>query len=140
MTRAELTRGFFGLIDAGMPLRKAVARLAAGIVDSKKTAQVDLVMADIAHELQVRGHAYVKVTSARELNTALSKEITELIRLKTGAKTVEIESEQDANLIGGAVIETTERTYDFSIRGKLNALKNGVNNGEDRYIGKRTLE
>ena len=126
MTRSELTKGFFNLIDSGTPVKKATKMLAAGIIESKKTAHVDLVMADITDELEKRGHSYAKVTSAHNLSSWLAQEITTMIKSETGAKTVEINNEVDASLLGGAVIETGEQTYDFSIRGKLNALRNGV--------------
>lgn len=126
MTRTELVRGFFGLLARGMAKKQATKHLAAAIVDSKRVHETDLIMADIAKLEQSRGNVFANVRSARPLDASAKKAVQELIVNDTQAKHVELDATVDTSLIGGAVIETAEKTYDFSIRGKLQALKNGV--------------
>ena len=78
----------------------------------------------LAEHKRMQGITTVKITTA----TPLSIEALESIKAKltassSTAKSVEIETAVDANLIGGYVVEYGDKLYDASVAAKLTELK-----------------
>ena len=78
----------------------------------------------LAEHKRMQGITTVKITTA----TPLSIEALESIKAKltastSTAKSVEIETAVDANLIGGFVVEYGDKLYDASVAAKLTELK-----------------
>lgn len=98
--------------------------LAAYLVVHKQQKQVDLLLLDIAHELALTdGHLYAEVKSAYPLDAAARTELTDYLTKATGAKTVELNEQVDADLLAGLVVRTADQEMDTSARTKLDKLK-----------------
>lgn len=78
----------------------------------------------LAEYKRMQGITTVKITTATPLSIeALESIKSQLIASTTTAKTVEIETAVDANLIGGYVVEYGDKLYDASVAAKLSELK-----------------
>lgn len=91
---------------------------------------VDLLLRDIAHELEQRGQLTVELQSARELSSKSKKQISDYLQNLTDAKSVQTTEVIDPRLIGGVKAVTSEYELDWTVRGRLDRLmKQGGTNG-----------
>ena len=98
-------------------------RLAAYMVTHKMSGQADLIINDIAHELeQQAGILSAEVVTARELSSELRQSITAMLQSETGADSVVLHETTDQALLGGFVARTPDAEIDASIRSKLKKL------------------
>jgi len=107
------------------PARKneILNQLAAYLLTNKKAAQADLLMLDIANELEeTQGQLVANVVSARPLSSVSKMAITDKLKRQTGAKTVELNEELKPELIGGIVVRTPKFELDASVKRQLNRL------------------
>ncbi len=101
--------------------------LAAALIDNQRQKEVQLLLADLSYELQSRGRlAAATVTTAGELSTSLKNEVVSLVKKATKVQQVILTEQIDKNIIGGVRIETAERTWDKTIVGQLNKLRQAV--------------
>lgn len=103
--------------------KSVLKELAAYIVEERMTREFDLIVSEIEAELAERGNVVADVTSARALDETSRSELKQFIASETGAKSVEIRENIDAELIGGVVIETPGHYFDGSLASQLNQLK-----------------
>lgn len=103
--------------------RKILQMLAAYMIVHKQQKQVDLVILELAQELQMSfNHLHAEVTSAFPLETVGRAELEKYLRDATGAKSVELDERVDADLLAGMVVRTAELELDTSARTKLKRL------------------
>ncbi len=123
ISRRAMARNF--VENLGKQATGELARaLAAELVTTHRAGQMDLVMNDISEQLfELRGDLFGTVTSAHKLSEALHKELEKTIQKLSGAKSVALSQETDANLIGGVIIDTPVEQYDWSVRTKLEKLE-----------------
>jgi F0F1-type ATP synthase delta subunit len=122
ISRRQMVRNFVAELGK-VPTGKLVQALAAELVASKRTHQIDLVMADIAAELyESRGELHATATSAHGLTDGIERELTSWIKNRTKASSVTLRTVTDKSLLGGLIIETPTERYDWSARGKLEKL------------------
>jgi F-type H+-transporting ATPase subunit delta len=69
-----------------------------------------------------RGAVSAEAVSAVPLDEAQTRALAETLRRATG-KDVELRTRTEAALLGGLVVKMAGRTYDGSVRGRLNALR-----------------
>jgi len=101
-----------------------VQTLAAYLIAHKQQKRIDLLLLDIASELQrVDAHLYAEVTSAFPLDDAARRELTTYLRQAARVETVELDEQVNADLLAGAVVRTSDQELDTSARTKLNRLK-----------------
>ncbi len=78
----------------------------------------------IDHYRELKGISSVRLITATPVEDAVLKQIeSKLLASEETAKTVEITTEVDPELIGGFVIEFEDKMYDASIANKIEALK-----------------
>ncbi len=98
--------------------------LAAYLIAHKQQKRIDVLLLDIASELQrVDAHLYAEVTSAFPLDAAAREQLSDYLRRTTDAKTVELNEQVDDDLLAGTVVRTSTKELDTSARTKLNRLK-----------------
>lgn len=98
--------------------------VAAYLIAHKQQKHVDLLLLDIASELQrVDAHLYAEVTSAFPLDDTARRELSAYLCSTTGAQTIEFDEQVDADLVAGTVVRTPDQELDTSARTKLNRLK-----------------
>ena len=107
--------------------RRIVQTLAAYLIVHKQQKHADLLLMDIAAELQrADAHLYAEVSSAFPLDATSRTELSDYLRLASGAKTVELSERVEPDLLAGVVVRTSDQELDTSARTKLHRLK-GLN-------------
>ncbi|HSE29762.1 MAG TPA: F0F1 ATP synthase subunit delta [Candidatus Saccharimonadales bacterium] len=106
-----------------------IQQLAAHLLVNKKANQADLLMLDIANELEEsQGQLVATVSSARPLSDASKVAVVAKLKKQTGAKNVELNEELKPELIGGIVVRTPKYELDSSVKRQLNQIAaKGVN-------------
>ncbi len=103
-----------------------VQQLAGYVIANKMVSQVDLLLLDIADELYVQdGQLDATVEHTFDLSEATKNAITDLLKGKTGAKTVAIRNKQNPNLLGGVIVRTARYQLDASVRTQLKQISLG---------------
>lgn len=72
--------------------------------------------------------------SATDVTDSLQTQVIDIIKNKTGAKTVNMNISVDSSLIGGFVLKYNDKLYDTSISGRLSKLRNEFK--DNKYIKK----
>lgn len=102
---------------------RIIDELAAFLLDSKRTRELELVVRDIEDALQARGVAVADVASARQLSSAASAAIKKFVTATTGARRVELRSQIDPALLGGIKLNLPGQELDNTILHRLTQLK-----------------
>jgi len=123
MTRRQIARGFVAQMQE-TSLKQATRSLAALVISEKITKDIDLLIEEIRAELErAAGHIAADVTTARPLTDQLRKEISEMLKKKTSAKSVHVNNIVDKSIMGGFIAKTAQYELDASVKGKLLQLK-----------------
>src|SRR3989338_8869461 len=81
--------------------------IAAALISTKNKKETDLLMEDVAYELENRGLlAHAKVITATPLTKQLRGQLKVQLKKAVGVKNVILEEEIDKTVIGGIRIET----------------------------------
>lgn len=96
-----------------------VRQLAAFLVDSGRTSEVDLVVRCLLDELEERGVVLADVTTAHKLDDDVKAAIKQL----TGAKQLEIREHLSTQVLGGIRIRTASRVLDATLENRLMKLR-----------------
>ena len=99
--------------------KKALSELAAFLVDTRRTDEVDLLVRDIEQELADRGVMIADITTAHPLSESLKADIKKMV----GGKTLQVRETIDKSVLGGVRIDIPGKRFDRTIRRKLTALK-----------------
>jgi F-type H+-transporting ATPase subunit delta len=102
----ELVRRFVGVV-AGNGRLFALPRMIDGF---------------LAELRRRRGEVTAKVVSARPLDDAQVKQLTETLQGKVGGK-IQIDTHVDPSLLGGLIVQVGSRMVDGSLKSKLERLK-----------------
>lgn len=120
LSRTKIATYFAGEIAEGRP--DVPRRLAALLLDSGRTREADLIVADIETLLAARGIIIADVTSARPLDEGFEEVIRQLLAARDGDRVV-IREHVDPGLIGGIRINAAGRELDTSVRHRLTKLR-----------------
>lgn len=127
LSRRSLSRWIAAELLAGQSIVKVAERAAAVMLASKQESQVDLLMSDVAWELEKRGETTsAVVTTARPMTDELRKKIKQFIADSTETKRVDIDEKVDPGLLGGVRIETASSSWDKTVRKALNDIREAV--------------
>lgn len=124
ISRRSLARYAADQLMGGVSAKAVAKHLAAVLIDGQRQKEAPLLLSDINYELQSRGRlAAATVTTASELSTKLRSEVIALIKKSSKVQQVLLSENIDENIIGGIRIETAERTWDKTVIGQLNKLR-----------------
>lgn len=100
-----------------------VRQLAAYLVTTRRTKEVDVLIRDITYYLAEYGTLLTSVTSAFELSDTLKKSVKQFIKASTGAKKIVLEEHSDPSVLGGLKIAIPGKEYDNTIAAQLTTLR-----------------
>jgi F-type H+-transporting ATPase subunit delta len=103
---------------SGTSKKEVLRELAAYLIDTRRTRELELLVRDIEDVLASRGVVVADVVSAHPLTATLKAEVNKMI----GGK-VHIREAIDESVLGGIRIDLPGKRFDGTIRHKLNALK-----------------
>lgn len=126
-SRRQLASYGVDLLATGETPAVIARRLAAGLAVSGKQKETELLIADIARELEDRGLlAQAEITSARKLQTSVLRELQKQIKKAAKVSEVSIIENLDDSVIGGVRIETASHTWDKTAARRLAEIKGGI--------------
>jgi F-type H+-transporting ATPase subunit delta len=111
-----LERGETGVIQSA----------AAWLVSTGRERQAGYLTRDVARELAGRGYLWVRLTTARPLDSDALVTIEKFVRELTGANKLEVTTDVDPSIIGGLRLETPDAQLDATVRTKLATFVQGV--------------
>ncbi len=100
----------------------ALKRLAAYLVETKRTNEAELIIRDIEQALVKHGVVLADITSARKLTDEAKSAIETFIRNDTKAEQVVLRESIDRSVIGGMRVSYGDRLLDGTIATKLERL------------------
>ncbi len=119
ISRRKVAAYFADELIAG---RSITQQLAAYLLETKRTRELDLFVRDIEAALADRGVLLADIDSSHELGGDTAKEITKYLKDQTGAREVHLRPNVDESLLGGVRIETPGQRLDTTLRHRLNQL------------------
>lgn len=124
LSRRDIVRGVTRhLIQEPADRQVWVRRLAAYLTQHRMTNQADLIINDIAHELEIQaGLLTVEVVSARQLAEDVRQSLKAMLMAESGAQDVVLYETTDGELLGGFVARTADAEIDASVQTKLKRL------------------
>lgn len=124
MASAKLSRRKVAayLADELIAGKGVVNKLAAYLIETKHTRELELYVRDIKAALAERGVLLADVASAREITDQTKVAITDYLKKKTDAVDVYLQMTVDPALLGGVRIETPDERLDRTVRHRLNQL------------------
>jgi F-type H+-transporting ATPase subunit delta len=102
---------------------KTIKQIAAYLVESRRTKEVDLVVRDAEYLLARRGYVAATVTTAFPLSEAANKAMTSLIKAQTGATHISVDNPVDPEVLGGFRLSLPGQILDRTIRHQLTVLR-----------------
>ncbi len=127
LSRRQLARYGADQLLAGVSPKKIAQELAAVLVSSRRSNEAELLVDDIAWELEARGQvANATVTTARQLTPALLQQLLKSIKQASSVAAVNITEQVDPSILGGLRVETAQHSWDETIARRLNDLKGAV--------------
>lgn len=103
--------------------KPALEQLAAELVESRRTKELDLIIRDIEQALATRGMAVADVSSAHKLSTASRQQISEFVSQQIKVKSVELRETVDPELLGGFRVSVAGQELDSTLAHKITQLR-----------------
>jgi F-type H+-transporting ATPase subunit delta len=123
---AEQKRRVLDVIAQRDGLTVQVRNLIAVLIDQRRIHFLEPIIVQLEKELNGRmGFAEAEIISVRALGEPEKREFEAQIGKLTGKK-VRARYEQDASLLGGAVVRLGSTIYDGSVKGQLQRLKEAI--------------
>lgn len=123
LSRRKLAEYFATALVAGTKATDISNELAAYLIDTKRTKELELIVRDIEYALSTKGYVVADVISARELSETTKKEILALAKENFSASHIELRDHIDETVIGGVKIDFAGLQQDNTIKQKLTALR-----------------
>ncbi len=103
--------------------RDVATKLAAYLLDTRRTRELQLIVRDVEDALATRGVLVADVAAARELSKDAKAAVTDFLKQSSGVKSVQVRETIDPDLLGGVRINTPSDELDATLRRKLTQLK-----------------
>ena len=106
---------------AGNP--SVLDQIAAYLVQSRRTREVELVVRDIEGALESRGVLRAHATSAHALSDDVRQQIETFLARTTDATRVILSETVESAVLGGIKVQTPTAVYDTTIQHNISALR-----------------
>jgi F-type H+-transporting ATPase subunit delta len=116
-------RAVLDAVTARLGATRQVRNLIAVLIDHRRLPLFSEILKQLEEELNDRqGFAEAQVSTARQLSDPEKQMLEAEITRMTGKK-VKAKYEQDASLLGGAVVQVGSTIYDGSVEGQLERIR-----------------
>ena len=99
--------------------KTSTRELAAYLIETRRTREAEAIVRLAQEMLEHQGSVLARVTTARQLDAGLRREIEKLL----DAEKVEFDEVVDPSVIGGIKIETPSRVFDSTIASRIEKLR-----------------
>jgi F-type H+-transporting ATPase subunit delta len=124
LSRRKITGYIADQLVSGSDHGDVIRQLAALLIDTGRTKELDLIVRDIEYELQRRGIVLAQVTTAFDMSDATKRAVTELIQSYTHADHIHLRQFIEPDVLGGFKIDLPGRQRDATIARALTTLRN----------------
>ncbi len=124
LSRRKVTEYIADQLIAGTRHDDVIRQLAAYLIDTRRTNELELIVRDIEYALSERGVVLAHVTSAFDLTETTKAAVRDMIANHTNAETIYQKQLVDPDVIGGIRIDIPSRSFDSTIAHRLNTLMN----------------
>ncbi len=97
----------------------AIQQAAAYLIETRQIASAGLLIRDIEEILATHGIVVADITTAR----SLSKDIEQAAKQLLGAKELHVREHSDQSVLGGVLVEVSDKRLDGTLRHKIDLLK-----------------
>jgi F-type H+-transporting ATPase subunit delta len=116
-------RAVLDAVTARLGATRQVRNLIAVLIDHRRLPLFSEILKQLEEELNDRqGFAEAQVSTARQLSDP-EKQMLEAEITKMTGKKVRAKYEQDASLLGGAVVQVGSTIYDGSVKGQIEKIR-----------------
>jgi len=119
LSRKKIAEYAAARLAKGDDVKAVLREVAAFLIDTRRTRELDLLVRDIEFALSGHGIVIADVTSAYPLSDELKKSIKELV----GGKQLILRETVDAEVLGGIRLVTPGERLDATLKRKIQALK-----------------
>ncbi|PID31479.1 hypothetical protein CR983_00810 [Candidatus Saccharibacteria bacterium] len=99
--------------------REVIRQLAAYLIETRQTDQVDMYVRTILEQLERDGIVLADVTTAHRLASDIDEQLASL----TGATQLTVREQIEPSVLGGIRIETPTRTLDATLRHRISNIR-----------------
>ena len=118
----ELAKYAVDQIEAGASSAVVAEKIAAFLLEERRSRDHAAVMRAVDEELAKRGSAQVVITAAHEVSEETKKQLATLLDVKNPVFSEVI----DDSVIGGVKARSGDNEIDLTVRGRLNKFKNKI--------------
>lgn len=124
LSRRSIAEYIADCLIAGKPTKKALlTELAAFLIDTQRTKELDLIVRDVEHYLAEKGYVRTTIVSAFDLTVETKKTLEAFVKKQTKASQVSLSSMVEPAVLGGVKISVPGRELDQTIARQLTVLK-----------------
>ena len=123
LSRLKLSRYYAAALVSGVDAKKLAKQLAAYLIDTKRTKELQMVISDIEYQMSLNGVVVANVTSAHTLDEIAKTALIDLIRKSTKATKIRLKEHLDPSVLGGIKLKFTGSELDTTIARRLTTLK-----------------
>lgn len=123
LSRRAVTEYIAEQLLAGAPQQKLIEQLAAYLIESRRTKELNLMVRDIQYYLADKGHVSGTVTTAFELSQATKDALNAFAKAETNAQQVNLDTIVDPTVLGGMKISIPGKELDTTVSRKITLLK-----------------
>lgn len=123
-SRRQVVTTLVDMLEEGARSERVAQVLASYLIETRQVRNVELYLRDLELAVMKRfGVATAYVYTAKQVSDKTRKQVTALVKDKTGATKVELIEETDPSLIGGVVVKMADAELDGSVRTKIRNLR-----------------
>lgn len=116
LSRRQLAQYAADQLLVGHSVKSVASHLGAVLVETRRTDEMELLLTDIAWELESRGKlAQAIITSATPLNDKLRRELNILVKKTAKVEQVRLQENVDKSVLGGLRVETAIHAWDKTV-------------------------
>ena len=107
----------------GKSKKLLLQQLAAYLIDTRRTSELELIIRDIEFSLAEKGIVQASIVSAFDLSAETKKALEAFVKTKTKATQVSLSNMVDPSVLGGVKITIPGRELDQTVARQLTVLK-----------------
>lgn len=123
LSRRAVSEHIAERLIAGESQQKLLEQLAAYLIESRRTKELNLMVRDIQYYLAEKGYVSGTVTAAFELTKASEAAIKAFAQSETGAAHIQLDTIVDPSVLGGIRLSLPGKELDTTISRKITLLK-----------------
>lgn len=123
LSRRQISTYIAHQLIAGESQQTLTRQLAAYLIETRQTKEVNLILRDVQYYLAKQGHVLGTVTTANELTESTKKTIEAYAKQATNASHITLDTVVDPSVLGGIRLSLPGVELDTTIARQLTALK-----------------